>query len=209
MNLRAGDRLEPSPGVPDVGMLGELPLPAEIVMWRSGSESLTKHRNPLFDEELGTLPQRCVVVGTLHCLYLGVMLVWCRVVLWMLVDAGIYGAMSTDEENIQTAVLVLRHNLMEFYKARHRERPGENLTRVSDLTPKMLGSRTEPKCKTKGAETWGMLLFLLGELQLHVGRLGDRGVRLLAAGQALEEMVGIWNRHGRVLPPDSRRAVRY
>ena len=38
--------------------------------------------------------------------------------------------------------------------------PDRNLTRVHDITPAMVGTKADNKLKTKGAETWGVLLFL-------------------------------------------------
>ena len=49
--------------------------------------------------------------------------------------------MGTAEERLASAVLVLRAALMRFYKQRHRDHPTEQLTQLSDLTPKMLGPR--------------------------------------------------------------------
>lgn len=207
LGLRAGDRLEPSMGLFDVGAVEDLLLPAEIIMWRPSEESLARHRNPLFHEELGLLPQRSLVADTLHCLYLGVMQVWCRTVLWMLLDAGIYGEAGTAEEKLAVSLQALKHSLRMFYLQRHHDRPSENLTHISDITAKMIGTRNEPKCKFKGAETQGLLHFLISESRKHAPRLGGRGVRLLLAGQSLEKIVSVWHQHGRVLPVDARRVL--
>ena len=37
---------------------------------------------------------------------------------------------------------------------------------VADVTPGLFGSTEDPKLKTKAAETWGMLLFLVHCLRL-------------------------------------------
>ena len=126
--------------------------------------------------------------------------VWCKVALWFLLTCGIYGDMGAAEENLRNALLVLRHSLTNFYKDRHAKDPLEQLTRISDLTTKMVGTRAEQKCKTKGADTWGVLLFFTDEMSNHALRLGARGCRLLAAGKALERIVSIWGAHGRIIP---------
>ena len=46
-------------------------FPAPFVFWRADEQAWTQHRNPLFDRRLGGVPQR-VIVGALHCLFLGV-----------------------------------------------------------------------------------------------------------------------------------------
>ena len=84
-------------------------------MWRPSEESLARHRNPLFNDELGLLPQRSLVADTLHCLYLGVMQVWCRTVLWMLMDAGIYCEAPTAEEKLAVNFQAMKHSLRFFY----------------------------------------------------------------------------------------------
>ena len=195
--LVVGDRLEPSETLPNVDGLDALAMPATVTFWRRSEETLTRHRNPLFAEDIGISMHKSLTVDTLHTLYLGVMNAWCKLVVWLLLLSGLYGDAATG---FVGCVLSFRHRLMEWYKARHRRFPTENLTRVSDFTKNMVGKRTAPKMKTKGAETWGVLLFLIHELRLQYERLGERAVRLLLAGEALENMIGVWNKHGRVLP---------
>ena len=64
----------------------------------------------------------------------------------------------------------------------------------------MLGTRQDPKCKTKAAETWGLALFLIDELRTHRERLGVNGCRLLLAGEALEHLVVGFRECGWVAP---------
>ena len=53
VSLRSGDRLEQN--LPDIGLLEDLELPSEIIFWRCSRETLTRHRNPIFDLGLGFL----------------------------------------------------------------------------------------------------------------------------------------------------------
>ena len=50
---------------------------------------------------------------------------------------------------------------MKWYQDRHKANPSENLTQLHDLTVKMLGTRDSPALKTKGAETYGILKYLV------------------------------------------------
>jgi hypothetical protein len=193
--LAADDRLEPSEMLSDIAMLDEMATPARVVFWRCCEESISRHRNPLFDPELG-ISISSLAVDTLHCVYLGVLNTWCYIVLWFILSSGLYGNVGGADETLQVSVLAFRHRLLGWYKDRHQECPQEVLTRVSDFTAKMLGTRSAPKCKTKGAETWGLCLFLLDELRLHLHRLGERGARLLLAGEALHRVIKIWDEHG-------------
>ena len=58
LGLEAGDRLEPGPGLRDIGDgFDQLTVfPATITFWRVGSETLARHRNPIFDEALHEWP---------------------------------------------------------------------------------------------------------------------------------------------------------
>eukprot|EP00969_Alexandrium_andersonii_P311087 13745657-Alexandrium_andersonii.AAC.1 len=73
LKLRAGDRLEPSAELPDIGRFSTLKeYPVVATFWRSADQSLVQHRCPLFDPALGILPYQSLVVDELHALHLGV-----------------------------------------------------------------------------------------------------------------------------------------
>jgi hypothetical protein len=201
LELKANDRLEPTETLPDIGLLEDLEVPAIVLFWRSSDESIARHRNPLLIAATGIIPYHNLTVDVLHALHLGVMNKWCRVAIWFVLDSGVYSAPGAAEEILHRAVLLFRHELMTWYSARQREKPGEVLTRLSDFTVKMIGTRSHPKCKTKGAETFGLSLFLLHLFQQHAARLGHEGHRLARAGQCLVDLVNLWNRAGRVPSP--------
>ena len=96
LGLVRGDRVEPSPALPDVGQLERLDLRnrPRIVFWRPSRETLAKHKNPLFCARIGLTVQRSLAPDTLHTLYLGVFLAFCRMVVWRLILAGAWGGMG-------------------------------------------------------------------------------------------------------------------
>ena len=159
LGLVVGDRLEPSDSLHDVGKLRDAEVPLDVVFWRRSEESLCRHRNPLLTADVGLSTDKALTVDTLHALYLGVMLVYCRVTVWVVLHSGVYGHGVGGEAGLVPAVLAIRHALFGFYDRRHAALPEENLTRVSDMVPAMLGTSADPKLKTKGAETWGFLFF--------------------------------------------------
>ena len=53
LGLLAGDRVEPSPQLPNVALLEEVVTPAEVVFWRPSMETMARHRNPLLDLTIG------------------------------------------------------------------------------------------------------------------------------------------------------------
>ena len=201
VHLKLGDRLEPSYTLPDVGALEEIStFPTTIVFWRRSVETLTRHRNPVFDPEIGITPARSLTVDVLHAFFLGIMNMWAKVTIWKLILSGCYGNYGTQDENALAATLVLRDLLMAFYKKHHEEHREDAITRVADLTVKMLGSANEKKLKTKGAETWGVALFLIYELPKRMSMLGGDGERLLQAGKQLEKIVRIWKANDWTMP---------
>jgi hypothetical protein len=208
LGLRANDRLEPSSVLPDVSKLEDLVVPATVTFWRSREESITRHRNPMFCSSTVTgLGLSSLTVDLLHAVYLGVMNRYCAVVLWFLFGSDVFGTVGTAEENLQAAVLIMKSQLMAFYTNFQRANPTRVLTRVGDLTTKMVGTKWNPKCKTKGAETLGMALFLTDMLQRYAVRLGNDGKRLERAGSALLRMVDIWDSCGRVMEATASRAA--
>ena len=194
LHLLAGDRLEPSEHLEDVGLFEHInEFPKTVMFWRVRLEYSTRHRNPLFSRALGLDPAECLVVDVLHQMYLGVMNVFCHDVLWLLIRSLHFGGVGTADEILELAVMTCRQKLLQWYKARHALYPTEQLTRVSDLTTSMLSDEDGRKVKTKAAETWGVLLFLLDELHTANLHIVPDATDLLAAGRALENTIGLWD----------------
>ena len=68
LGLRSGDRLEPSPELPDVAMLETLQLPSTVVLWRLANDTSRRHRCPLWDDAIGLSPHRTIALDLLHSL---------------------------------------------------------------------------------------------------------------------------------------------
>jgi hypothetical protein len=154
---------------------------------------------------VGLSADRSLVVDVLHALHLGVMKTWVRVTIWHLLDAGVYTQGGSADESITRFCLACRNQLMAWYKRQQADTPTEVITRVHDFSPKMIGTRTRPRCKTKGAETWGLLLFFLSELRRFGAAAGDDGRRLRQAGEALEMLVRTWRSSPWILPLAARQ----
>jgi hypothetical protein len=133
----------------------------------------------------------------LHAVYLGVILVFCRHVVWQFLTNGIFGRIGTVEESICIAIARLRFDLTRWYVARRASHPLEKLTEVNDITRKMVGENSDRKLKVKGAEAWGMLLFVCDMLSAHLPRMppesGARGH--LEAGRSLVGFVQELSKH--------------
>lgn len=168
LGLRAGDRLEVGGDVSDIGSFDNISTyPIRCVFWRPGNESMTRHRNPIFDDCLGINPHKSLALDTLHAVNLGVMLVYCRIVVWYLLGSVMFAGPGNADESLHVAVMAFALELNVFYKARAVSHPTEVLTRVSDFSVKLIGTKESPKLKTKGAETFGILVFVLSVLDRH------------------------------------------
>jgi hypothetical protein len=196
LGLLKGDRLEPCAQLPDVGKFGSLiALPMMVLFWRPSFDTLCLHRCPLFDEGIG-VTAASIALDVLHCLHMGVFKAWAKVVLWKLVLAGVWGDVAGHlEERLPIAVMALRHELFAWYKTRHAAAPEEGLTRLADLTAKMVGTPAAQLLKTKGAETWGVCLFLVCVLERNTAVIED-GASLFGAGQAIVQHMEVINSSG-------------
>ena len=196
LGLRASDRLEPSPTLPDIGSLEHETAPIDVVFWRRSEESLVRNRNSFWKASIGINAANHLTVDVLHCLHLGVMNRWCRMAFWTIFTSGALGSVGSSEHGLVACCLALRASMEAWHTKRHKDFPDEELTKLSDLVPAMFGKEGTPKCKTKGAETWTCLLFLIHECERLKGRLGPDWQRVRCGGQALEEMVLIWRAQG-------------
>ena len=193
-SLQVGDRLEPSATLLNVGDFDAVKVfPYSVVFWRPSSETMARHRNPIFNLGIGLTPRRVMTVDLLHTFYLGLFQRFCRIAAWILIQSGIFGAVGTMDQRVQVSILALANMLGHWYKRRHRLDVTEKLTRIHNLQKGRLGDNADPQCKTKAAETWGFMLFLLDTLRLHINRLPARARTLVSAGEALVELMGVFD----------------
>ena len=207
LGLEIKDRLTEESGLGDVSRLDELnSFPGlKLTFWRMSRETLARHRNPFFREDLCTTPAWVLAADVLHCCHLGVMLFFCKHVVWSLLLSGVFGAYSSIAEQVDVGCLAIRFASAGFYKRRHIASPTENVTRISRLGSKHVGSPEERTLKTKGAQTWGMLLSLLDFLEGRANEVED-GAKLLQAGRALARLVTHWDNAPWAMPTATQQA---
>ena len=98
----------------------------------------------------------------------------------------------------------MRSNLIAWYSARRQAHPDEQLTKLSGLTKRVVGTPSDQHCNTKGAETWTLVIFLLDELRKYNALLGPDWQRLLPAGESLEQLVLLWRWFDWIIPEEQR-----
>ena len=188
LGLEQGDRLEPSPEIPDIGQGFDnlTTLPVLATFWRTSAETLVRHRCPLLSAPGVTLLM--FMIDLLHTFYLGVCLRYVARVLWSLISANAWNHAGTADEVEAMSVMNIRAELMNYYH-QMRQR-GRHLTEVQNLTVSMLGSRhLQNFIKTKAAETKGLVPFCI-QLVLEKGdKIPNIATALHGAGEALQRYI--------------------
>ena len=203
LGLQAGDRLEPCVACPDIGQFESVSLPATVAFWRPSLDTVTRHRNPLFNVETGILITS-LRVDPLHCLYLGVFQIHCSCALWAMIDADRWNTAATGHltalERIQASCLALQADLHLWFQQRRRADPLETLTEVQDVSPVVIGNKGDQRLGLKGGETKTLMLFLQACLEKWSGAI-QNGPHMLAAGSALIAHIAVMKDSARVFTP--------
>ena len=211
-NIIKGDRLEPSAGCPDIGMVDTMcqDFPEDgvsLVFVRVSSETLTRHRNPLFHARTGLTPQMCAV-DELHTVHLGLVQDYVAASMWRLILANVWDvAGSTPNEVRQVAAVRLHSDLFSWYRRQKQENPDRPIYEVPDLSLAHLVTPEKPILRAKAAQSGSLLLFFAVHM---VGRFVDRldrGSELLAAGRALEQYMEIARDSPLRLSPEDRKRL--
>jgi hypothetical protein len=194
VQLLKGDRLEPSAAVPSIESFSKVvvfPLDG-VVFWRRSHEIMTRHRNPLVDATIGITPKRCLCVDTLHAFYLGFLKALLQYVMWYLLLSFPYGQIGTLGEALGNNMSAMSHELLVFYKAYDKAHPTRKLTRVGCIDRHLVGTNADRTMTSKGAETYGLMHFVVHLLVIHLDRLSPEAKLLLDACRACLRMVAIW-----------------
>lgn len=144
----------------------------------------------------------------LHTLYLGPMQGLAKHILWFLLMANIFKLADTSEENLVTAILLLRGEMFDWYTKWESEHPSDQVTKMGDLTLKMIGrTAATSKLKLKAMETFWFLRFLLDLLQRYLNQLPPVAERLMEAGHCLCEYINLLRNCGTNVPVETARSV--
>lgn len=189
LGLHTGDRLEPSPELPDIARLETTTVfPIRLTFWRRDQESLTKHRNPLFDQDLG-LTVSCCLVDVLHAMFLGVVKHFSGELFWSMLLAECWApGLRTLDEKVHRTVGIVSAELSAFYDKWRVEHPGYALTPVQDFSVGMAGTQSKRKLRLKASEGKGFFFYLLSALRRR-SRAMPRGALWLQAAEALDSVI--------------------
>jgi hypothetical protein len=200
LGFKKFDRVEPSDTLDDIASVDNAPTPFELTFWRNQSESMTRHRNPIFDYKTG-VSQQSLGIDWLHTLSLGVMQVVLANLIWELVLANSWGVPGPLSAILDVSISRIRAELFEFYGV--EDKAGRVYTRVQQFWPTMFGSNTDRQCKLHGSETNGFLNFARRVLLERYGHklLHNRRIPYIVAIDSLLEIVGAIKAYPRRFPP--------
>ena len=146
----------------------------------------------MFSRALGTDPDSCLAIDTLHTVYYGPVMRWTAAALWRILLANPWGFVGSFEEKMSLCVRRLRLDLFEWLERCNI--PHDR--RIGDLTLAMLGEdkgctfgglTPRPGCmlKTKAAETGLLMEWAIQLLKDYPGAAFRE--ELLVASEALLE----------------------
>lgn len=194
LGLLAGDRLDPSDDLEDVGRFEHTRLPIVAVFWRKRMQGgactdRVVRRNPLFSIP-GVNPYRTLHIDVLHTLYLGVAQRYVAEVIARTLQLSPWGRAMPTEIKVQR----LRNELFLWYD----DHGIPSNMRLGDLTAKMLGSSNHAELKTKAAETGVLVPWAASLCEKYDAIAGAEP--LLAAGNAYVRYMTVLRESPRSVP---------
>jgi len=203
-SLLRGDRLEPCADCPDIGEGLDTTMPLLVMFWRPLPGASTYHRNPLFNDRIGTGIDRVLVQDFLHALSLGAFETFNAACTWKLFSANVFGVHeSTAHAALVTNTVRLRADIFAFYT--RETSAGREHCHIQDLTPGMLGSANDPRMALHAAEQNGYSFYLGHLLTLkHI----PNHAQWQQAQRAMATVILLYRKHPISFPPvDCQRFV--
>ena len=211
VELKKGDRLDPSPTLPDTHGFRRAQLPLEITFWRARYDASKRldgpavHKNPLFDSSLGYSPKSMMVVDALHSVYYGPLMRFTSAVVWRILLRNTW-AFAGGVDQVKEGNLRMLHAHLGRFDVAH-DIPQDR--RVTDLTLNMLGS--DEKCGVRGvrqhpggivkvkAAECGVLFEWACTLLEERGRDLPMFANLAAAGKAMSRWLELTRMSGDIM----------
>lgn len=209
LGLAKGDRLEPSKELPDVCALETVSVfPIVVTFWRMSTESWTKHRNPLFCDDICGIGIETLAVDTLHTLNLGIYQKMVARVWWLLLTLDVFevanaaGGRANMDETVQNGILRLKLDLVTWYDTWEAGHPGVRLNRIEDLTVKTLGDRHGLMINAKAAVTRPLVLHAADLVERFAHRLSPEDKMLVPAARTLANFSELLRTAPQEVPPE-------
>ena len=168
LGLKAGDRLEPSPTLVDVAEFDRLPVGTPVLFWRRPSETICRHRNPIFCEETGIVPNRVFDPDWLHDQGLGLFKFYLTTLFHRLVIVNAMGVSGRDASSRrQESANRIKDILFPWYETEE----GRRFAPCYNFAADIFGTEEKHTLGAYGEETLGLLCFSPVLLQRFGGAL--------------------------------------
>ncbi|CAE7223622.1 unnamed protein product, partial [Symbiodinium sp. KB8] len=210
LDLRRGNRLEPSANLLDVDKFMQLTTPFSCTFYTGGPNGRILHQSPSLKIPGVTLD--CWCIDVLHTWHFGPLSSYIAHSLRLLLSSPVYRPAARDldkEEADKLALLHLRAELWSFYKrCREADEDGtwrKKGTEVFNLTLNMLAGKY---LKAKAAETHGLLNFVVDRIGKHSESLASTSQAasfdlLLRAGKAAMDFDAVLAAHPRAIDAET------
>ena len=119
LGLAAGDRLDPSPSLNDIGAFDYTQTPFNVVFWRSGKDTTTKKRNPIFENTGLTIEN--LGIDALHAISLGVHAEYLKTILWELILANAWKIPGGRADIKDLTIAKIGAELLVWYSSERRK----------------------------------------------------------------------------------------
>ena len=145
IDLKQGDRIEPSLEVPDIGQVQNLKVPSTLALWRARTSYDNKvidsvsHRCPIFSGALHCNPVSALAVDALHTVALGIAHRFVSACIWRVLLRNPWGVAGDLKTALDTEINYVKADLA-LYQDDPANEVDQNRT-VSTVTLKMLGKR--------------------------------------------------------------------
>ena len=179
LGLVRGDRLEPTPDMPDVAAFDLLEPPVKALFWRRSNETLVRHRVPLFSDETGISVPSCLVPDWMHGLSLGLIQDFLRWLLSSSFEHDVYLVGGFQEQRLVLSLNRFFLELVEWIKAEAKQKRFR--TSVQQLTASMFGTIACCTLNLHAGEAQSMMRFVPVFLAKHGSRLPDLATASIAA----------------------------
>ena len=199
--LHLGDRLEPSPAMPNIGAGFDKhdTFPVKLLFWRRKNETLSRHRNPLFEPETGINPYEVICIDGMHTNSEGTLQQFCSFVVHHCHKHDIWRVGRVIKTNL--FVYSMMRLLQDFKKWRNQQ--SEDIQDLV-LTTTTFGSVYKPAFHLKAGQTNIFLKFIISLVEEHYYRLPKAGVILECGKSLLWLITGLKGKGFKLLEEDKR-----
>ena len=197
-NLRANDRLEPTPNLPDVyaidGWDKDSYIPQSFLFWRRSCETYTRHRSPLLDPTLGITMARCNCIDFLHTFSKGIFQFFCADFFHMFFTNDVLQTgLTAWDPLVARSVQHVRAQLFQWYGA--ETKAGRVRTQVQQLVPGMFGNQKNTTFDLHASETNHVLPFVRTLMDTYGARIPDQNLWQRGMDSLLA-MLGLYHKNG-------------